>query len=140
MRRNNLSHGTDLAAFPRLRTGSVASSSAVSGGAAGTSRKYHTQTRTQIRLKSARTTNAPRHDTSPTSRAIRGGVIAFPIRANEYVMPRAKPHRVPATHAARARRAVGTLAPPLIQRRSRAANRLAGPPTAPLGAVAVHTI
>src|SRR5258708_40304492 len=82
MGRNSLNHGTGLVG-PRLRTGSAASSSAVSGGAAGTSRKYHNHTNTQTRLKSARTTNAPRHDTSPTSKAIRGGVSAFPIRADE---------------------------------------------------------
>src|SRR5229473_2354893 len=74
MRRNNLNHGTGSVASPRLRTGSVASSFAVSGGAVGVSRKYHNQTRTQPRLKNARTTNAPRHDTSPTSAAIRGRV------------------------------------------------------------------
>src|ERR1700736_38560 len=91
MRRNNLNHGTGLVALPRLRTGSVASSSAVSGGAAGTSRKYHNQTKTQIRLRSARTTTAPRHDTSPTSNATRGGVTAFPIGANEWVMAWAQP-------------------------------------------------
>src|SRR6266404_6944245 len=139
MRRNNLNHGTGLVA-PRLRTGSVASSFAVSGGAVGTSRKYHNHTNTQTRLKSARTTNAPRHDTSPTSKAIRGGVTAFPIRANECVMPWAKPQLRSGTHAAIARVAVGKVAPSPIPRKSRAANRLASPPTAPVAAVAAHTI
>src|SRR5258708_10805281 len=106
MRRNNLSHGTGVVALPRLRTGSVASSSAVRGGAAGISRKYHNQTTTQIRLTSARATNAPRHDTSPTNKAIRGGVSAFPIRADECVMPWAKPQLRSGTHAAIARVAV----------------------------------
>src|SRR5229473_1112607 len=106
MRRNNLNHGTGSVASPRLRTGSVASSFAVSGGAVGVSRKYHNQTRTQPRLKNARTTNAPRHDTSPTSAAIRGGVTAFPIRADECVMPCAKPQLRSGTHAAIARVAV----------------------------------
>src|ERR1700736_489938 len=140
MRRNNLNHGTGLVALPRLRTGSVASSSAVSGGAVGTSRKYHNQTKTQIRLRSARTTNAPRHDTSPTSTAVRGGVTAFPIRADEWVMPWAKPQLRSGTHAAIARVAVGKVAPSPIPSASLAANKLASPPTAPVAAVAAHTI
>src|SRR6516164_1084999 len=74
MRRNSLNQGTGSLAVPRLRVGSVASSSAVSGGVAGTSRKYHNQTKTQIRLNSASTTNAPRQDTIPINKAIRGGV------------------------------------------------------------------
>src|SRR5229473_1912011 len=91
MRRNNLNHGTGSVASPRLRTGSVASSFAVSGGAVGMSRKYHNQTRTQPRLRNARTTNAPRHDTSPTSAAIRGGVTAFPIRADDKTADEQRP-------------------------------------------------
>src|SRR5438876_11068524 len=107
MRRNNLSQGTLLAAPPRLRAGSVASSSGISDGAAGTSRKFHHQIKTQIRLKRARTTNAPRHDTRVTSRAIRGGVSAFPIRAAECVTPLAKPQLRSGTHDAIPRLAAG---------------------------------
>src|SRR5437588_12207770 len=100
MRRNNLSHGTVLAAPPRLRAGSAASSSDVSGGAAGTSRKFHHQITNQTRLKHARTMNEPRHDTRVTSSASRGGVTAFPIRADEVVMPGAKPQLRSGTHDA----------------------------------------
>src|SRR5277367_380865 len=138
MRRNNLSHGTVLAA--RLRAESAASSSDVSGGAVGTSRKFHHQIKTQIRLKAARTTNAPRHDTSETSKAIKGGVTALPIRADEWVMPCAKPQLRSGTHTAIARVAVGKVAPSPIPSASRAANRLASPPTAPVAAVAAQTI
>src|SRR5262245_19230583 len=140
MRRNSLSQGTGSLAVPRLRVGSVASSSAVSGGVAGTSRKYHNQTRTQIRLNSASTTNAPRQDTIQVNKAIRGGVAALPIRADEWVIPWAKPQLRSGTQTAMARVAVGKVAPSPMPRAGRAANRLASPPIAPVAAVAAHTI
>src|ERR1700751_6264107 len=138
MRRNSVSQGTGSLAVPRPRVGSVASSSAVSGGLAGTSRKYHNQKRTQIRLKSASTTNAPRQDTIPINKAIRGGVAVLPIRADEWVVPWEEPQLRSGTQTALARVAVGKAAPSPIPRASRAANRLASPPTAPAAAVAAH--
>src|SRR5580700_5386521 len=111
MRRNNLSHGTVLAALPRLRAGSAASSSAVSGGDLGTSRKFNSQITTQTRLRRARTTNATRHDTSKTSQAVKGGVTAFPIRAYECGMPWAIPLLRSGTQAAIARVDVGKVVP-----------------------------
>src|SRR6202051_4412293 len=126
MRLNSLSHGT-ASFWPRLRAGRVASSSAVSGGAAGTARKYQDQTRTQIRLNAASTTNEPRQDTSSTSIAIRGGVIALPIRANEWVIPWAKPQLRSGVHTAIARVAVGKVAPSPLPSASGAGNRLTSP-------------
>src|SRR6516225_9167857 len=80
MRRNSLSHGTGSFASRRLRAGKSANSSAVRGGASGTSRKYHAQTRTQMRLNTASTTNEPRQDTRAIKTAISGGVTALPSR------------------------------------------------------------
>ena len=112
----------------------------LAGGAAGTSRKYHIQTKTQMKLSSARIMNDPRQDTSAIKTAIRGGVTARPIRANEWVIPCAKPQLRSGTHTAMARVAVGNVEPSPIPRASRAANRLASPPTTPVAAVATHTI
>src|SRR5262249_43159385 len=140
MRRNSLSHGTGSFAPRRLRAGNVASSSAVSGGAAGTSRKYHIQTATHIKLTTARIMNDPRHDTSAIKAAISGGVMALPIRAAEWVMPWANPQLRSGIHTVMARVAVGNVAPSPTPSARRAANRLASPPTTPVAAVATHTM
>src|SRR5215510_3726425 len=106
MRRNSLSHGTGSFAPRRLRAGNAASSSVVSGGAAGTSRKYHIQTRTQTRLNSARTMNDPRQDRNAIKTATSGGVTALPIRADEWVIPCANPQLRSGVHTDIARVAV----------------------------------
>src|SRR6516165_2190131 len=110
MRRNSLSHGTGSVAPRRLRAGKSASSSAVRGGASGTSRKYHAQTRTQMRLNTASTTNEPRQDTRAIKTAISGGVTALPSRENEWVMPCAKAQRRSGVHTDMARVAVEKVA------------------------------
>jgi hypothetical protein len=55
------------------------------------SRKYNPQTKTQAKLATPRTTKEPRQDNAMINQATRGGVIAFPIRAQECVKPCAKP-------------------------------------------------
>src|ERR1700724_1080065 len=132
MRRNNLSHGTGASALARLRADSEANSARVSGGVAGTSRKYHDHANTHARLNNASATNEPRHEISSTSEAIRGGVRALPSRAKEWVMPWAKPQFRSGVHTAMARVAVGKAAPSPTPRTSRAKNRLMRPPTAPV--------
>src|SRR5262245_4890900 len=77
---------------------------------------------------------------SATSTATSGGVIALPMRANAWVMPWAKPQRASGVHTDMARVAVGNVAPSPIPSASRAANSEASPPTAPVAAVAAHTI
>src|SRR5262249_43976129 len=87
---------------------------------------------------SASTTNAPRQDTIPINKAIRGGVAALPIRADEWVIPWAKPQLCSGTPTAIARVAVGKVAPSPMPRASRAANRLASPPTVPVAGRRAH--
>jgi hypothetical protein len=72
--------------------------------------------------------------------AINGGVTALPIRADEWVMPCAKPQLRSGIHTDMARVAVGNVAPSPTPNASRAANRLASPPTTPVAAVATQTI
>ena len=67
-----------------------------------------------------------------------GGVIAFPSRANECVMPWANPQFRSGVQTDMARVAVGKVAPSPMPSISRAANRLARPPTRPVAAVATR--
>ena len=62
MRGTNRPHGTCGAVAAGLRAGSTASSSGVMPECSfGSSRKYHNQTNTQMRLSEPRMTNEPRH-------------------------------------------------------------------------------
>ena len=74
---------------------------------AGLSRKYKPHATAQTKLITPRITNDPRQLSATISHATSGGVSALPRRAQECVMPCAKPRlpfRSPVAHRARGRR------------------------------------
>src|SRR6516162_7994062 len=96
----------------KYRGGKVTSSSEViAGWSLGSSRKYQTQIKTQTRLTAPSTIKEPRHVSDMMSAATIGGAAALPKRAEEWVMPWAKPRLSGFVHDCIARVAVGNVAP-----------------------------
>src|SRR5579864_92375 len=126
---------------PAAGLGSFVSSAAVIAGCSlGSLRKYSAQAKSQTKLNMPRMTNEPRQDTNTSSPAIRGGVRAFPMRENEWVMPCAKPQRSTGVQLDIARVAVGNAAPAPNPNARRNANREANPPAIPVSTVETPTI
>src|SRR4030081_2903164 len=112
MRGTSNPHGTVERAVVEPRIGSVASSDSVMPACSfGSSRKYQSQTNTQIRLIQPRMMKEARQLYSAISQATSGGVTALPKRAKECVSPWAKPHRPAGVQYCIARVAVGNVAP-----------------------------
>src|SRR5580698_1641684 len=95
---------------------------------------------TQMKLASPTTINEPRHDHHATSAAIITGLIAFPNRENECVMPWAKPRLLAGIQLASARVAVGNAEPSPTPSRSRAISSDIAPSTYPSITVAADQI
>src|SRR6476646_784489 len=98
--------------FPFARCGSTSkSASVIPGWSYGSLRKYQAHTMSHARLVVPRMTKATLHDAYASNSAIIGGVTAFPIRADECVIPCANPQLRVGGHLAMARGAVGNAAP-----------------------------
>src|SRR3954464_2101504 len=111
MRRPSGSHGMDRRA-PVAAAGNVASCALViAGWSLGSLRKYSAQAKSQTKLSDPRMTKEIRQETNARSAAISGGVTAFPMRANECVIPCANPQRSTGVQLDIARVAVGKAAP-----------------------------
>src|SRR6202011_3117584 len=106
----------------------------------GSLRKYSTQMTPQIRLTSPSAMNEPRQVSQAINAAIKGGVMAFPSRAQAWASPCAKPRLLAGVQYCIARVAVGKVAPspkPSATRAANSVNRLVTKPVAMVAAAQI---